>query len=224
MHGPPQVTIWGFIFMKVSFLIDGFNLYHSLKPASYTLKLNGSGTRWLDLKALCQNYLHLFGKDAVLSEIYYFTALATHIKGDTVAKHQKYIQCLQDSDVTVVLGSFKAKTFNCIHCGNEITRHEEKETDVAISAKLLELLALNSCDAVVLVTGDTDLAAGIKVAKRLYPTKQIGCMFPFGRKNKELVALADKQFKVSAKVYTQCQFPDPVSLKTGQTVDKPQGW
>jgi len=49
---------WGFLYKGdymniVIFLIDGFNLYHSLIDASYDLKLNGKGTKWLNIYSLC---------------------------------------------------------------------------------------------------------------------------------------------------------------------------
>jgi hypothetical protein len=75
---------------RATFLIDGFNLYHSVKLASYALGLNEAGTKWLDLTSLCQSYLHLFGKSAVLHEIYYFSAFAKHLeasKPDVTARH-----------------------------------------------------------------------------------------------------------------------------------------
>jgi hypothetical protein len=56
--------------------------------------------------------------------------------------------------------------------------HEEKETDVAIACKLLELLCQGRCDTAVLMTGDTDIAPAIRTAKLLYPTADIAVAFP----------------------------------------------
>ena len=39
---------------RVTFLVDGFNLYHSLEEAS--LAMGGVGTKWLDLNALCETF------------------------------------------------------------------------------------------------------------------------------------------------------------------------
>ncbi len=96
---PPAVTIAGILFythfmIRTSFLIDGFNLYHSVKTASHDLGLSGGGTRWLDIRSMCQSYLHLIDTAARLSEIYYFSALAKHLemrKPDVTLRHKNYI-------------------------------------------------------------------------------------------------------------------------------------
>ena len=37
---------------RTTFLVDGFNLYHSLRTASE--ELGGASTKWLDLHVICQ--------------------------------------------------------------------------------------------------------------------------------------------------------------------------
>lgn len=212
---------------RVTFLIDGFNLYHSVKQASTDLKLGGRGTKWLDIASLCHSYLHLFGKEAQLEEIYYFSALATHLqaaKPDITQRHSVFIDALKSTDIHVELGRFKKKTIRCDHCGQTIIRHEEKETDVAISARLLEIFISNKCETAVLVTGDTDLAAGVKVAQKLFPQKEICFAFPYGRKNKELAQIVSTSFQINKKSYTAHQFPDPIILKDGRSIVKPAKW
>ena len=65
-------------------MIDGFNLYHSLRDAARELTRTSSGTlsdaptastpqrstRWLDLRALCASYLHVIGGGVTLSGAY----------------------------------------------------------------------------------------------------------------------------------------------------------
>ena len=41
--------------LRTAFLVDGFNLYHSLVEAQHALQ--GRGTRWLDLRSLCASFL-----------------------------------------------------------------------------------------------------------------------------------------------------------------------
>lgn len=55
---------------RTVFLIDGFNLYHSLRDASRDL--HGVQTKWLDLRALCESYLATVGNNAQCTDIYYF--------------------------------------------------------------------------------------------------------------------------------------------------------
>ena len=207
---------------RISFLIDGFNLYHSIVEASSVMK---ASMKWLDFHGLCTSYLHLFGRGATLEEIHYFTALAHHRSQDKVDRHRKLIACLEDTGVLVELGRFKPKDIHCSGCHRSTRHYEEKETDVAISVRVIELLLLDRCDTVVLMTGDTDIAPAVRTTRRLFPNKRICFAFPFGRKNKELAKLAtDHCFTMSAQSYASNQFPDPVVLKDGSVVHKPPTW
>ena len=119
---------------RVSFLVDGFNLYHSLHQAM--LDLGGVGTKWLDLWAICDRLLYQIGGNARTESIHYFSAPPTHVeleKPGAIARHQAYMRALRARGVVVELGKFKMKRRACKSCGGEILSHEEKETDVAIA-------------------------------------------------------------------------------------------
>ena len=91
---------------RTVFLVDGFNLYHSVKDAQFDL--GGSGTKWLDLHHLCQSYLQIIGSDAQLTSVYYFSALAEHLeatKADVTERHRLYLDCLRETGVIVELAS-----------------------------------------------------------------------------------------------------------------------
>lgn len=212
---------------RTAFIIDGFNLYHSLVEASQSLGFKDErGTKWLDLSGLCASYLPLFGKDAHLVSVHYFSAPAHHLeksKPGVVARHRHYAAVLQATGVTVQFGKFKQKLVKCRVCRKTFTRHEEKETDVAVSVMLLELLQLNRADRVVLVTGDTDVAPAVRTARRLYPGREICFAFPWNRKLKELEKLADSCFSMDRKHYAAHQFPDPFIIAT-RTFPKPPSW
>ena len=64
--------------MRVAFIVDGFNLYHSIKDAERMVPARPQ--RWLDLRAFCQSYVRNFGRAAVLDGVYYFSAIATHLQ------------------------------------------------------------------------------------------------------------------------------------------------
>ena len=99
--------IWGLFFrtpagcaMRTRFLVDGFDLYHSLIDASRAL--DGAGTRWLDLFGFCRSSLYLLGGDARLEGVHYFSALASHLeplKPDATVRHLAYIECLRTTGV-----------------------------------------------------------------------------------------------------------------------------
>ncbi|MGB3515782.1 MAG: NYN domain-containing protein [Elainellaceae cyanobacterium] len=210
---------------RITFLIDGFNLYHSLCCASKDS--NGTSTKWLDLRGLCSGYLHIFGQDAVLEDIYYFSALAEHLDATNpgvTKRHKSYIECLRATGVTTEISRFKKKEIRCPYCKEKHTKYEEKETDVSLALKLLELFVADQCDTAVLVTGDTDLAPAYRTAKNLFSGKKVVFAFPYKRKNKELAKLAPGSFEISRKKYGQHQFPNPVIALDQSEVFKPENW
>ena len=108
-------------------------------------------------------------------------------------------------------------------CGASNLHHEEKETDVAIGARLLELFIRDKADTIVIVSGDTDIAAAVKIAQIVYPAKNIFFGLPYDRKNAELTKIAPT-FTLTASEYIKYQFPDPVVLKNGKKIHKPAKW
>lgn len=103
------------------------------------------------------------------------------------------------------------------------TRYEEKETDVAVGIKVLELLHRNAADRVVLVTGDTDVAPAVRTTKALFPASQVCFVFPWNRKMKVLAQIADQCFTMDKHKYRQHQLPDPFTVN-GKTFHKPASW
>jgi hypothetical protein len=93
--------------MRVCFLVDGFNVYHSLVDAWAALASGlPKSTKWLDLRALLSNFLPEMSSDAEVAAIHYFSALAHHRVGrqpDTIQCHHAYMSCLKDTGVQVHL-------------------------------------------------------------------------------------------------------------------------
>ncbi len=209
---------------KVSFLVDGFNVYHSLDTLG---KMSGASVKWLDLVRLCEGYLQAvrggIGERVELANVHYFSALAEHLiarKPDVVARHRTYIRALEDSGVRVQLSHFKRRDVRCPLCHRAFIRYEEKETDVAIGLKLVEVLATGECETAVLVTGDTDMVPAISATRRLFPDRKIGVAFPFLRHNRELAELADYSFKLDQRSLLKAQFP----ARVGSEITRPAGW
>lgn len=229
--GPLRVATRSFYFPptmnRTAFLIDGFNLYHSAKSASQDLGLNGAGARWLNIHSLCRSYLHAIGGNAQIAGIHYFSALAKHIeafKPDVVKRHLLYIECLKAVGISVELSRFKKKHIACSNCNQKIKRYEEKETDVALAAKLFEVLIADQCDTVMLMTGDTDIVPAVKTAQRLFPNKKIGFLLPYKRHNQELVKLSSLHIEIKKDAYPKHQFPDPFVTPSGKSLSKPLSW
>ena len=210
---------------RTSFIVDGFNLYHSLIEAQRDSSTN---TKWLDLKKLCSSYLpiaaRIGGSRAELESIHFFSASPTHRAQDKIDRHALYMSCLRASGINIQLGRFKKKSVFCNKCTRRIVTHEEKESDVAIAIKLFELCHLNLCDTAILMTGDTDLSPAIVTCKRLFPSKAIFFAFPYKRTNAELAKIAPESFSIKLRSCRRCQLPDPFILQDGTAIQKPASW
>lgn len=211
---------------KVTYLIDGFNLYHSVRRAQKKLDTH---TKWLDIRKLCESRLpnirSIVGSTVELESIYYFSAYAYHLNDPSVVqRHKDFVKCLRDTGIRVEINRFKPKDIQCPFCKKWITKHEEKETDVSMASKLLEVCIDGECDVAALITGDTDLAPAVRAAKRLCPEKHIFFIFPAYRKNKELDQLCPDSMVIKPKQYQKHQFPDPYVLKSGTRIPKPLSW
>jgi uncharacterized LabA/DUF88 family protein len=209
---------------RVSFLIDGFNVYHSVRAAAES---TGASLKWLDLRSLCSSYLSAIGGAAQLERVYYFSAYAhflTPKDPGVIVRHKTYVSALRATGVVPMMGRFKWKPRWCPTCKVENPGHEEKETDVAIAVMLMELCIEDAFDTAVLVSGDTDLLPAIRTARRLYPDKQVWVAFPHGRYNAELAEAADNSITIKRKKYAQHPLADPVVLPDGRKARKPAVW
>jgi len=210
---------------RVTFLVDGFNLYFSVLRAEI-----GEGIhrlRWLDVHGLLRSYLSVFGQGAALEKIHFFTAIPSYRQRydpGVVHGHETHLQALNGSGVQLHVAGFKRKSLTCRHCGRWIERHEEKETDVSLGVMAIELLHLEACDTLVIVSGDTDFAPAIRASKRLFPAAQICVAFPHARFNAELQQIADLSFRIRGARYAEHQLPDPVELLNGRRLRRPPGW
>ena len=103
---------------------------------------------------------------------------------------------------------------------------EEKETDVAIAVKMLELAQSGRTDCLVLMSGDTDLCPGVDGVRRMSPSVGLRVAFPYHRYNKDLDRRADGRFRISPRLmaanqFPEHQFPDSVRLSDGQVLRRP---
>jgi len=140
---------------RVSFFIDGFNLYHALENKNNNLQC----FKWLNLRKLAESYLR---KQDTLVDILYFTALAYWDAGK-VSRHKLFIQAQESFDVKTIYGEFKKVTKHCEKCDKNYKTHEEKQTDVNIAIKLFEQARLDTYDNAVILSGDSDRPSNRKL-------------------------------------------------------------
>lgn len=211
--------------VRTVFLVDGFNLYHSLARAARDLP--GTSVKWLDLPAMLGSSLHLVDSRARLAAIHYFSAYAHHHQAENPGKlerHRAYVRALTANGVHAHLARFQVRDVWCPRCRAFHATHEEKETDFAIACQLLTLAASDALDAGVIVSGDSDLAPAARAFRRAHPGKRLLFAFPYHRKNNELAKLAPGSFTFSRESYARHPFPDRVRLPSGNHVTKPALW
>ena len=215
--------------MKVSFLIDGFNLYHSIEDLRTKHKIKA---KWLDIKSLLRTYFtdpdfkNLSKDRHTFNGIYYFTALRHHVaeeKPQSIARHERYINAIESTGVEVIYGGFKPRTIKCKECSKDFIKYEEKKTDVAIATKLLELAHKSHSDVYVIISGDTDLIPAIETARIMDNSAKIVLVFPFNRTNDELKKYADLFYTIKPKRYKSCQFDGLINIE-GKKFAKPGNW
>jgi len=219
---------------RVVAFIDGFNFYH---PINHHQKKIGQCLQWLDYTALLSYYLQRSRKikDSQLKDVYFFSALATHRNKHnpgTTIRHQTYINALKEKKVKVIMGNFKKKHktfyYDCPNaptakrCNIEYSSFEEKETDVRIACKLLELAVNDDFDACMLLSADSDLVPAIETLKTLYPQKQVILVTPPSKaKIDKLKRLADDHVSVGVNDLLKFQFPDELTDTKGYKLINP---
>lgn len=211
---------------RVAFLVDGFNVLHSLKEAQRVL---GRQLQWLDLRSLCLWYVRsgVFGRTATLQGVTYFSAYATFLPPGhpgAPAWHRTYVRALEATGVSVVLGRFRSRRRKCPKCGASYLGYEEKETDVAIAARIMELAISRECETIAVVTGDTDILPAIRTARRIAPAKTLWVASPFRRYHRALREQAQNWFRIRPQAYLAHQLPEAVAAPDGKVIRKPPAW
>lgn len=197
---------------RVSFFIDGFNLYHSIKQFH-------PDCRWLNLRTLCERFLR---DDEKIECIYYFTAIAFW-NPTKAEKHKLYIKALRINDVDTVYGKFKSVTRHCNTCQKSYPTHEEKRTDVNIAMGLFECAMKDMYDKAIIISGDSDLIPPIEKIQENFPTKNVGVIAPVGRKTKELKEVADFFIKMTSKDLKESLLPKSITIGS-ETLNAPEDW
>ena len=195
---------------RVACFIDGFNLYHSIK------NLEKPHLKWVDLWKLTETFIDPSIHD--LTAVYYFSAYATWLS-EAHQRHQWYVKALQSVGVTPVMGKFKARNKQCLHCHREWTEHEEKETDVNAAIWILNEARKDTFDYAFLMSGDSDLSPAVRMLKMEYPEKIIKVIAMVGRpQSKELGRGIKKLAKIKKIHLERSLFPSKIYDPKGHLV------
>lgn len=160
---------------RVTFYIDGFNFYFGLKR---TKKMHSEWAQfyWIDMVKLCESFL---GKDQILEKVVYFTA--SPLSPQKNSRQSAFLNAnklINGERFEIVRGKYLEKHIICPYCKNDITRPEEKKTDVNISIRMIADCILDKTDTVALVSADSDLVPPLEFIQKQYPQKVIKVYFP----------------------------------------------
>jgi len=213
---------------RVFSLIDGFNLYHAIEKFEHG-KGEFDQTRYQKYKWLCLRTLvrgFILPDQEELVGVHYFTAYPNWDEAKKL-RHQTYVNAVNVRGVDYTLGEFKSKIVECrATCREAFDMREEKQTDVNIATKILELA--HDYDKLILVTADSDQVPSIRVLKKLHPSKQVFVLPPIGRNSKELVRVADKRLIMTEEHLRASLLPNPVDIvrdgKVTAQLWKPASW
>ncbi len=207
---------------RVSFFIDGFNVFHSLDFCSIHDPKKYHKYKWLDYAALAKCFVS--PKDTII-DIYYFTAYADWSE-PKMERHKLLVRALETKGIKVVLGKFKLRDKECRLCKKVYQTYEEKQTDVNISIKLFQCAHNDTFDTGILISGDSDIVPAIRAVKESFPTKKIGLVIPIGRSAEEMKKVCDFHMKMKEIHLRSSQFPDSIIVDSlnNITVNRPKRW
>ena len=149
--------------MRANFYIDGFNIYYRIRE--YHQK-TGRNFRWLNYRSLCESILRA---GDVLGDVYFFTAVCEKRFGEEspeernrrVERHWRLLNALEGAGVRIVEGYFGDRDAK----SDFESRPKEKQTDVAIAARMVADAAQKRCEKIFLFSGDNDFVPAIRAVK-----------------------------------------------------------
>jgi uncharacterized LabA/DUF88 family protein len=155
---------------RVMFYIDGFNLYYGA--------LKGKPYRWLDIEALCEQYVK---PDSELVSVKYFTAKVKDRpdKPDQQPDQRKYLRALKTlPKVEIIYGQFLTRKATRLLANppkrkgdkglREVWIYEEKGSDVNLASHLLVDGSRARYDLAVVISNDSDLKTPVEIVREVY--------------------------------------------------------
>jgi hypothetical protein len=122
------------------------------------------------------------------------------------------------------MAHFKKKDRKCLKCGAAWTQHVEKESDVGLGAHLVNDAHRNMFDRALLLSGDSDLTAAVKIVADGFPQKEIRILTPPERYDSAELVRASRGRKASRITRFHLErslLPAQVVDATGSAIDRP---
>lgn len=197
--------------------VDGFNMYYGLHDAT------GRRHLWLDLAALARS----IRPRSSLTKVMYFTAPVQN-NLPALARQNRYLNALRAQNpgvLEIVQGRYQTKSKCCRRCNASWNEYEEKETDVNIAVNLVADAANKLTHAALIISADSDLSPGVRLARQLNPNLFVAAAFPPKRVSNELKALMPASFNIGMRHIRGSQLPQTVvDPTTGRQFNRPAKW
>ncbi|MEY4804438.1 MAG: hypothetical protein RL331_957 [Bacteroidota bacterium] len=81
----------------------------------------------------------------------------------------------------------------------------------------------DSLDAIVIVSGDTDLIPAVDLVRKYFADIKLYVIFPYNRKNSAILSRISGSFKWKADAYKRHQLPERIQNQSNLIV-KPKSW
>lgn len=205
--------------------MDGLNLYHGMRSADL-LKY-----RWLDIQMLCEQLCQQVavttGRKTWLRRVTYCTSFVRDSRGQR--RQDVFLQALAAHRPTLQIlhGRYEEKGRDCecdCGCHNLVTFQKEKRTDVNLAVEMLKAAAApDAPDALLLITGDTDLVPAIAASQETYG-REVIVAAPPSRHQEHLNARSDHYLRVGRRHLKYSPLPSTLANASGYQLAPPDGW
>jgi uncharacterized LabA/DUF88 family protein len=197
---------------KTACYVDGFNLYHAIDA------LGKDRLKWLNLMALAK---YLLVDDDNLVSVVYFTAYMVWDKSK-YERHKEYIKALESLGVSPVISKFQKSKKYCSTYARNCNFQEEKQTDVALSTRMICDCILKNLKKVILITADSDQVPTILALKAINPEIEIILFCPPQRLSiaRQLKEISNSHREITEGILERCLLPRNVLNSSGDIVAK----
>lgn len=208
--------------LRVYCFVDGFNLYHAIQwfadGVDDEQKRQYRQYKWLSLISLAKCYVSSQSQELVGVEL--FTTV-THWDQGKALRHKQFKMAQECEGVKITCGHFKEKQMLCkATCRAVYSDWQEKQTDVNIAVRMVELAHAEAYDKAIIISGDTDLIPAIQLVRTVYK-RHVAAVVPIGRRGEDIESACDSKFKMTEDHLSRSHLPNKLRHPSGQWVLKP---
>ena len=140
-------------------------------------------------------------------------------------RHKCFVHAQEGQGVSVTYGKFKEKTVLCkAACKLAFQIRTEKQTDVNIAVRLIDLAQQNVYDRALIISGDSDLVPAISLTKQIYPDKHVSSIVPIGRRGDEINQVCHSKYKMTEEHLRRSLMEPKMKMCNGGWVLRPAEW